>query len=124
MEENKRMLMWLKELIDRDKKTKKEDVGDHKATQVDGSLLDGSIVKANECPDNDTVNDSSKFVTHAVEKAWIMNKVVAQVQETQGKKYEVDKGNDRGKAEMEKERNDKRDRVVAAKRRKNYLKKE
>ena len=91
------MPMWLKELIDRDKKTKKEDVGVHKATQVDGSLLDGSTVNDNEFLDNDTANDSSKFVTHTVEKGWIMDKVVAQVEETQGKKYEVDKGNDRGK---------------------------
>ena len=67
MEKNKRMPMWLKQLIDKDEKTKKEDEGVPK-------------------------------VTHGVEKAWMMKKVEAQVQETQRGKKGVT-WNDRVKTE-------------------------
>ena len=49
-------------------------IGDNVKDQVgetvsSGSSATGSTVKANELPDNDTINDSSKFVTHTIEKA-------------------------------------------------------
>ena len=64
MDKNKRMPLSLKELINRDKKTQTEHVGVHKATQVDGSLVDGgnAVVGVDKETQTDRKDTKSVFV--------------------------------------------------------------
>ena len=70
MEDNKRMPKWLKELIDRDKKTKKKDEGVHKATQVDASLLDRGTAVVGVDKETQTDKMETKFVMVPKKNCW------------------------------------------------------